>query len=233
MPPLPERLLLLSLDDDGQPRDPRSTLGYALAGAAVTELLLAGRLAHRQYTLEVVSAALTGDPVLDEVLRQVEAEPRPRKLQWWVYRLGGGGWRRPALRDRLIDHLTGQGVLTRTQERVLGLFPVTRHPPAELTADDQARAAVRDVLVGGHDPDEPTAALIALAEVSGLVDACVERPERRQARQRAKQIAAGDQVGEAVRHLQQEIMAAVTVAIAASAATTAASSDGGAAAGGS
>jgi hypothetical protein len=35
MPTLPERLLLLSLDDDGQPRDPRSTLGYALAGAAV------------------------------------------------------------------------------------------------------------------------------------------------------------------------------------------------------
>jgi hypothetical protein len=229
MPTLPERLLLLSLDDDGQPRDPRSALGYALAGAALTELLLAGRLANRDGRLQVVSPAPTGDPVLDEVLRQVEAEPRPRKLKWWVSRLGGGGWRRPSVRNRLIDHLTSEGVLARDQERLLGLFPVTRHPPAEPTADDQARAAVRAVLVGGREPDEPTAALVALVEAAGLVDACVGRSERRQARQRAKQIAAGDQVGEAVRRVQQEVMAAITAAVVASAATTASSGgDGGA-----
>ena len=87
MPTLPERLLLLSLDDDGQPRDPRSALSYALAGAALTELLLAGRLAHRDGRLQVVSPTPTGDPVLDEVLGQVEAQPKPRKLSWWVSRL--------------------------------------------------------------------------------------------------------------------------------------------------
>ncbi|HET9558288.1 MAG TPA: GPP34 family phosphoprotein, partial [Actinomycetota bacterium] len=90
MATLPERLLLLSLDDDGQPRDPRSALGYALAGAAITELLLAGRLAQRDDRLQVASASPTGDPVLDEVLDQVRTETKARKLQWWVYRLGGG-----------------------------------------------------------------------------------------------------------------------------------------------
>src|SRR5688500_12737547 len=126
MPTLPEWLLLLSLDDDGQPRDPRSTLGYALAGAAITELLLAGRLAYRDDRLQAASASPTGDPVLDEVLDQVRAEPKDRKLQWWVNRLGGGGgWRRPAVRNRLIDHLTTTGVLAKGQERLLGLFPVT------------------------------------------------------------------------------------------------------------
>ena len=181
MPTLPERLLLVSLDDDGQPRDPKSSLASALAGAAVTELLLAGRLALGDDRLAVADASPTGDPVLDEVLRQVEAE-----------------------------------------ERLLGLIPVTRHPPAEPTADDQAREEVRAVLVGGRDPDEPTAALV---EVTGLVDACVDRSERRQARQRARQIAAGDQVGEAVRRIQQEVMAAITVAVAA--ATTTAVTSGG------
>lgn len=225
MPTLPERLLLVSLDDDGQPRDPKSSLASALAGAAVTELLLAGRLALGDDRLAVADASPTGDPVLDEVLRQVGAEDKPRKLQWWVYRLGAGGWRRPSVRNLLIDHLTSRGVLTRDEERLLGLIPVTRHPPAEPTADDQAREEVRAVLVGGRDPDEPTAALVALVEVSGLVDACVQRPERRQARQRARQIAAGDQVGEAVRRIQQEVMAAITVAVAA--ATTTAVTSGG------
>jgi Golgi phosphoprotein 3 (GPP34) len=175
----------------------------------------------------VASSAPTCDPVLDEVLRQVGEEEKPRKLQWWVYRVGAGGWRRPAIRNRLIDHLTGRGVLTRDEERLLGLIPVTRHPPAEPTADDQARAEVREVLVGGRDPDEPTAALVALVEAAGLVDACVDRSEHDQARRRAKQIAAGDQVGEAVRRVQQEAMAAVTVAIAAATTTAVAGSSGG------
>jgi Golgi phosphoprotein 3 (GPP34) len=109
----------------------------------------------------------TGDPVLDAVLGQAETQPRPRKLSWWVSRLGGGGWRRPAIRNLVIDHLTSTGVLAKGQERVLGLFPVTRHPPAEPTADDQARAAVRAVLVGGREPDEATAALVAASASSG------------------------------------------------------------------
>jgi hypothetical protein len=41
---LPERLLLISLDHDGKPRDPRSSLTNGLAGAALMELVLAGRL---------------------------------------------------------------------------------------------------------------------------------------------------------------------------------------------
>jgi Golgi phosphoprotein 3 (GPP34) len=43
---LPEPLLLISTDHRGTPRDPRSSLGCALAGAALSELLLAGRLRH-------------------------------------------------------------------------------------------------------------------------------------------------------------------------------------------
>jgi hypothetical protein len=35
MPTLPERLPLLSLDDDGQPRDPRSALSYAHRGRPI------------------------------------------------------------------------------------------------------------------------------------------------------------------------------------------------------
>jgi hypothetical protein len=34
-------------------------------------------------------------------------------------------------------------VLTKGQERVLGLFPVTRHPPAEPTADQDGEAVRR------------------------------------------------------------------------------------------
>jgi hypothetical protein len=58
---LPERLLLISIDQRGRPRDPTSSLGYALAGAALTELLLAGRLRHDHGQVVVATASPIGD----------------------------------------------------------------------------------------------------------------------------------------------------------------------------
>jgi hypothetical protein len=222
---LPERLLLISLDEDGKPRDPRSSLANGLAGAALMELVLAGRLGRDDGRLVAPGGQATGDELLDFVLAEVRAQERPRKLKWWVSRLGSGGWGREPVRRRLIDKLTGEGVLGRGEERVLGLVPVTRHPPTDPAAADQERAAVREVLVDGRPPDAPTAALVALVSVCGLVDACVERPERRAARARAKQIAAGDQMGGAVRELQEEMAAMLAAVVAATSA--AAVSDGG------
>jgi Golgi phosphoprotein 3 (GPP34) len=59
---LPERLLLISIDQRGRPRDPTSSLGYALAGAALTELLLAGRLRHDHGQVVVATASLSVTP---------------------------------------------------------------------------------------------------------------------------------------------------------------------------
>src|SRR5512133_3134914 len=108
---LPERLQLISIDDRGRARDPKSSLGHALAGAALTELLLAGRLHHHDGRLVAGTASPTGDTLLDEVFSEVRGEERPRTLKWWVNRLASRHRGRQPLRDRLIDQLTGQGVL--------------------------------------------------------------------------------------------------------------------------
>jgi hypothetical protein len=78
---LPEQLLLISIDQRGRPRDPNSSLGYALAGAALTELLLAGRLRHDHGQVVVATASPIGDTPLDEVVAEVRAEQRPRTLK--------------------------------------------------------------------------------------------------------------------------------------------------------
>jgi Golgi phosphoprotein 3 GPP34 len=225
---LPDRLLLISIDDRGRPRDPESSLGRALAGAALTELLLAGRL-HHDGLLVAGPASPTGDTFLDEVLAEIRREERPRTLKWWVSRLASRRRGRPPARDRLIDQLSDQGVLARGERRVLGLVPVATHRLADPATGERVRAAIGEVLLGRREPDERTAALVALVQVSGLVDACVAEPERRRARRRAEQIAAGNEVGEVVRRIQQEVLAAVTAAVVASSVAT--SSGGGNASG--
>jgi hypothetical protein len=215
---LPERLLLLSIDDHGTPRDPKSSLGHALAGAALTELLLAGRLRHDDSRLAAAVAGPTGDALLDEVVAEVRGEQRLRTLTWWVKRLASRHGGRKPVRDRLIDQLTQRGVLATGERRVLGLVPVATHPAADPATAERVRAAIGEVLLGRQEPDERAVALVALVQVSGLLDACVPAIERQGARSRARQIAAGNQVSEAVKRIQQEVMAAVTAAVVASSA---------------
>jgi len=221
---LPKRLLLISIDNRGTPRDPKSSLGHALASAALIELLLAGRLRHDDGRVVAATACPTGETLLDEVFAEVRGEQQLRTLEWWVHRLASRHRGRKPIRDRLIDQLTERGVLARDERRVLGLVPVATHPVADPATAERARAAIGEVLLGRQEPDEHAAALVALVQVSGLVDACVPDAERRQARRRAKQIAAGNEVGEAVKRIQEEVMAAVTAAVVAS---SAAASGGG------
>jgi Golgi phosphoprotein 3 (GPP34) len=215
---LPERLLLISIDQRGRPRDPKSSLGYALAGAALTELLLAGRLRHDHGQVVVATASPIGDTLLDEVVAEVRAEQRPRTLKWWVHHLASRHRGSKPVRDRLVDQLTERGVLARGERRVLGLVPVATHPVADPATAQRARAAIGEVLLGRQEPDEHAAALVALVQVSGLLDACVPDAERSRARRRAGQIAAGNEIGQAVKRIQEEVMAAVTAAVVASSA---------------
>lgn len=216
---LPERLLLTSIDDRGRPRDPNSSLGHALAGAALTELLLGGRLRLEDGRVVAATGSPTGDTLLDEVAAEVRAEERPRLLMWWVNRLASRHRGRRPFRDRLIDQLTDQGVLARGERRVLGLVPVATHRVTNPATAELIRAAIGQVLLNRQAPDASAAALITLVRVSGLVDACVHDVDRRRARCRAKQIAAGNQVGHAVNCIEGEVTAAIMAAVAASSAS--------------
>jgi hypothetical protein len=202
---LPERLLLISTDDRGEARRPRGGFDYALAGAALSELLLAGRLRREDDRLVATTAAPTGEALLDEVLAEIRGQDRPRGLEWWVRRLASGHRCRKPIRDRLIGQLTARGVLLAAGDevRVLGRVWVRTTPTVAGSATvGQERAAIGEVVLGRQEPDERAAALVALVQVSGLLGRCVPKAELRQARRRAKRIGAADEVSKAVRWLQ-------------------------------
>ena len=69
---------------------------------------------------------------------------------------------------------------------MLGLVPVATHPVADPATAQRARAAIGEVLLGRQEPDEHAAALVALVQVSGLLDACVPDAERSRATQQER-----------------------------------------------
>lgn len=222
-----EELLLLAWDE----KLGRSDLGTApdavAAGAVIVELAAREMVRIEDGRLVTTVAADAGEPVLDRSRGLIRDDPKPRGADAWVGRLAD----KERVRDQVVGRLVERGVLRRSRERVLGIFPVTRHRLADPQAVDELRRTTAAMLLREGDLTPREAAL------GGLVAALSSSAARRifddpdqwgAALRRAKALAAGEgmsaQVSEALREAQAATMAAVTSAV--MAATTASAAAG-------
>jgi hypothetical protein len=213
-----EDLLLLLLDDEtGAPQS--SYLSTALGGAVLVELALAsyvgveeGSRWHTAKVTPIAGAQPPADAVLAAGLATI-AE-RPRSAQDLVNRLGKG------LPESLAERLVEGGILERRDDRLLGLFPRKRWPSVDLAHEQELRRSLTAALVAGQQPDQRTAALIALLSALDRSHQSVDHDgiKAREIKRRAKEIADGDWAAAAVRDAIQAATAAMI------AATTAATS---------
>ncbi|MFG3025019.1 GPP34 family phosphoprotein [Streptomyces sp. NPDC048254] len=161
-------MYLLAHDNAAEGPYDRSRTELLVRAAALTDLALRGRLGEDGGTVTVTGTRSTGDPVLDDVLRDA----------------AGHGWKHLVRRHRkrtlvqVEDRLAAAGVLTVKAPR-------TRFGTRRLTVTDRAvpaalRARVSAVL-HGHGPvqEVPTAdaALLALA-AAGRIRSVVSRQDR-------------------------------------------------------
>lgn len=221
-----EDLLLLLLDDDSGKLNHASYLDTGIGGALLVELALGehvevvkGSGMWARAKVHPTSSAPPQDPVLVEAL-QLVAE-KERTAQDLVGRLG------KKRREPLLARLGADGILRREEGKVLGLFPSTRWPAVDSGHEADVRRKLGDALVHGVQPDERTAALVALLSSLDLAQKVVDTGglSGREVRKRAKEIADGDWAAKAVRDAIAAAQAAVTAAVVAS--TTAATTSSG------
>jgi hypothetical protein len=149
------------------------------------------------------------DPVLADALATITE--KDRRASDVVTRIGKG------LEKRLATGLAERGVLERREGKVLGLFPRTTWPAADLTHEAEVRRAITACLVDGAEPDERTGALIALlAAIDQAHTAVVPGTglKKRELAKRAKQIAEGQWAAKAVKDAVDAAAAAMVVIVA-------------------
>jgi hypothetical protein len=215
-----EDLLLLLLDDEKGTLTGSAYPQAALGGAVLTELALTGAVTVGEKTGVWHSAKVLATPGAepgDAVLRaayDVVAE-RPRSAQDLVTRIGKG------LREQLAERLVARGVLERQESRALGLIPRTRWPALDMQREDEVRRRLTAALVQGAQPEERTAALIALLAALDKAHKVVDHEglPAKDVRRRAREIAEGAWAATAVRDAINASIAAVTAAVGAAAAT--------------
>lgn len=207
-----EDLLLLLLDDAKGTVVGSTNLPAALGGAVLTELALTGAVEveenpgmWRSAKVHAVAGARPDDPTLGAAYDVVAQ--RPRTAQDLVTRLGKNR------RDELAERLVARGILEGRDAKVLGLFPTRRWPTADPSHERAVRYRLTAALVQGVQPEERTAALIALLSAVDRAHKVVDHDgvPSKVVRKRAKEISEGAWAAKAVK----DAISAATAAVAA------------------
>ena len=220
-------VVLILLDDETGRLAETTNLDTLLGGALLTELALAGtvEVGEKEGLLRrrKVRAAEPTPPLSDPALRRALATvmEKDRTAEELVPRLG------KKVRDDLLGRLSDRGLVRREESKVLGVFSRTRWPAVDDAHERELRRLLRSALVGGADPDDRTAALIALLHAVDRAHKSVELDgvRSREVKKRAKEIAQGEWAAAAVRDAVQASQAAVMAAV--MVATTAGATAGG------
>lgn len=144
-----DEMLLLASTDEG--RHALRDLPTLVAGAALADLGLRGRLDSPARVVTVIDTSPTGHPVLDDLLASVAALHRQRPAWRWAFDSARSLTR--AEREHLVD----VGVLGRQDDVVLGMLPRTRYPIADPEAQRQVVERVRDAVLGPQPIAHPGA----------------------------------------------------------------------------
>ncbi|WP_157246711.1 GOLPH3/VPS74 family protein [Nonomuraea typhae] len=175
-PPLPlaDDLFLVAWDVtiSGQPRLHPHSIGLALSGALLAELVFAGRLAVREERLTVTSPAPVPDPLAASVLAELVAHPQHTTIPTWLAYL------ETQAVTKVADRLIAAGLLVREQPRLL------RHRPSRYKYADRTvygRAAwpperLRGSLLAHRPVAEQDMMLLALADGCGLTPTLLNDP---------------------------------------------------------
>lgn len=164
---LPERVYLLAVDRGKHRLAARDRIGYALRGAALAQLLLAGAVRDEAGRVEVVrridAAGLAGT-----LLGEITDDPRPRRWRHWVHA------RARRARTEVRDRLVAARIITVTKDRALGLFPIERIDVRDVLAFQRYGTTIRaaaggTALVSRVDAQDGAAAAIAAATELGTV----------------------------------------------------------------
>ncbi|QBJ97392.1 GPP34 family phosphoprotein [Rhodococcus sp. ABRD24] len=209
-----EDLLLLLLDDEsGDLLVDGTKLPRVIAGAVLLELAFEGYATPAGPEDEVKKGRLAirrddrpDDPILARTLDRIR-ESGSLKPEAAIEKFD------TELRTAVFERVIDRGWVQESRRKVLGIFPVKAWPPVDESHEREIRRELEGVLVEGLDPRPRTAALISLLSAVDAAAKVFPGADRKVIRKRAKEIAADEWAGAAVRKAIEAINVAVVVAV--------------------
>ncbi len=220
MPNLMEELFLLALHEKGEKGRVNFTGGdlrYGLAGAALTELSLQGKIQwDDRRSVRVLDKPPGPDPILNDILAELAKVRKPKKLAYWISRLGENGKHH---QKQIVASLVAKGFLQVEAGRYLWVIPYQVYTQSNASAKYQVKRRLRAIVLAGEKHDEYAVALLSLVHAINMLDHVFAVDEFKAARKRVQALVQDEAVGAAVTEvLQDNAAAAAAAAVAATSA---------------
>lgn len=182
---LEEVALLAYRDDNGRNNTPY--LPWSIAGAALLELRLDGRISvDDSRRVDLVDAEPTGDHALDGVVERLRRSKVRHVVSSWVTTLAGVD-----LKQHVLEELVEQGVLSLDKDKLLGFIPVNRFLPAQGRVEDEIRARLDEAFTHPHGADVRTAALAGVVAATMMERAALPQHKSGAVTQTFRELADG------------------------------------------
>jgi MHS family proline/betaine transporter-like MFS transporter len=166
---LTEEFLLLALEDEGGQfsRIPETSFSCGIAGAALMDLEIRGRIATGQQILEVVDSSPIGLPMLDRLLADIAAETERLHPGEWIARLMPSAWQ---FRSEALEKLCERGILAQEEHLFLWVLQERRYPVEHGEERLECKRRILELLFNAERPDHHDVALVALADACGMFE---------------------------------------------------------------
>ena len=191
---LVEEFLLLALEDEGGQfsRIPETSLGCGIAGAALMDLEIRGRIETSDEGLFAIDTATTGLAMLDALLADIAAETRRLHPKDWIARLMP---RALQLRSDALKTLCERGILVREDHLFLWVLQERRYPVEHGEERLECKRRVLELLFNEELPGHHDVALVALADACGMFHHILSRTTLAEATARIAQLRGMDMIG--------------------------------------
>jgi len=198
---LHEQVMLMALNDERGTLQPGAGNSvWAIAAAVLSELLLRERISitdDKKKFVEVINTKRIGEPILDECLEKISTAKRRRRVVDWI---NAFAWIHK-VSHRIAEHLCDRGILRLEEGTILlifkrKVFPEIDHRPEQQLIEELRQAIWSD---RGQPVKPRTAALIGLANATGLLNVYFKSKELKERKARIEEIVAGSVISGATK----------------------------------
>ena len=216
---LPEKLLLLALDDEkgSVAMAYQAGLPTAVAGALFLEMLHKDLLKNEGKRVFKTEGANVACPMMRIGLDRFHRATKPKTIKNWIQSISGDF---RSIEKLVIQNLQKIGALKEVEKTLLWVFTYSRYPTEDARIENQIRRKLHQQVLGEVEIDEEGFLLLSLIGAAKLESEVFSKDVLKTAKRVVKNIMSEEQVGTVVSDIVRETQAAITAAVIASCATT-------------